>query len=72
MTDQDALRTSRTAVEHRGWRFLEPARVVTYRRGLAGREVMVVITRPNKKGESARVELDARTGEVLDADFSVR
>ncbi|AKV02863.1 hypothetical protein AKJ09_09526 [Labilithrix luteola] len=72
MTEEDAVEASRKVVVRKGWRWREPVRVLTYRRGLAGRLVHVVITTANKKGESARVELDALTGALLVADYLVR
>ena len=72
MTENEALDRGRVVIQERGWRFREPARVVTYRRGLAGRSVHVVLTTSDARGASARVEIDARTGAVLSADYGSR
>lgn len=72
MTDEEARVRGRCVARARGWAWREPARVLRYRRGLAGRAVVVVITEANRQGQSARVEIDAATGRVLVADFEAR
>jgi hypothetical protein len=72
VTEAEVINVARLAVMQRGWRWREPARVVRYRRGFAGRQVAVVLTHPNKFSATIRVEIDVTTGLVLAADFLVR
>ena len=72
MTEAEVIRIATLTVKQRGWLWREPVRVVRYRRGFAGRRVAVVITHPNKYSQSARIEIDVATGQVLSADFFVR
>jgi hypothetical protein len=69
MTQHEAVEAVRAIALERGWRLREPVRVVTWRRGLAGRWIHVVVTTPDGRARRARVELDACTGAVLVADY---
>jgi hypothetical protein len=69
MTDGEALEKSRKLAAREGWPWHEPVRVITSRRGLAGRVVHVVITTPDARRKRVRFELDARTGAVLSAEI---
>ncbi len=71
MTDSEAVDVVRALAAARGWKWREPVRVVTWRRGLAGRWIHVVLTAPDKRARRARFELDARTGRVLVADYGL-
>lgn len=72
MTNEEAIVRGRSVASGRGWSWREPARVIRSRRGLAGPIVLVVLTTMNRRGECVRIEFDARTGHMLEADFDTR
>lgn len=72
MTREEAIAAAQAAAHERGWSWLEPIHVNTYRRWLIGRKVWEVMSNAESRGHNVRVSIDDKTGSVLHAHYLKR
>jgi hypothetical protein len=62
-TEEQALHIARAFASRQGWKWLEPARVIS------GRRLIAVVTTLDGRGRRVVVDVDIRTGRILYAAF---
>ncbi|MCP4612727.1 MAG: hypothetical protein GY845_28870 [Planctomycetes bacterium] len=73
MNRDEALQKAQRIIEAEGWPWQQPVRIFKERPFIIfGRAQWVMITNANCKGGNAFVRLDAKTGNLLSKEYSLR
>lgn len=70
--EAEAVAAARRLAAERGWAWVDPAAAALHRRWFGPGGRWVVFSNAAGFGPKVRVELDARTGDVLDAGYVPR
>lgn len=72
MKSEQAIRLAREVAKAEGWLWLEPVRVIRFRRRWIGPVAWKVVSNADKCGTNVRIVIDDSTGRIIKKGFLPR